>query len=122
MDIAKKLTLGPSPHGKDSHRVNGFDTKSVTPKYVALAIAVSLSGLSTIASAVSQAQTCETPPGGIMFITQDCIDPQFDRPVIDRQEDLKRPVLTHRVSGHFEGTDVKFSFFFPPKAQWNFVF
>lgn len=119
MDIDKNPSLGPSPYARDSHRVNGFDTKSVTPKYVALAIAVSLCGWSTSASAASQAQTCETPPGGIMFITQDCIDPQFDRPVIDNQEDLKSPVLTHRVSGHFEGTDVKFSFFFPPKAQWK---
>lgn len=119
MDTAKKQTLGPSSYGEDSHRVNGFDTKPVTPKHVALAIAVSLSGWSTTASAASQAPTCETPPGGIMFITQDCIDPQFDRPVIDSREDVKSPVLTHRVSGHFEGTDVKFSFFFPPKAQWK---
>lgn len=119
MDTAKKQTLGPSSYGEDSHRVNGFDTKPVTPKRVALAIAVSLSGWSTTASAASQAPTCETPPGGIMFITQDCIDPQFDRPVIDSREDVKSPVLTHRVSGHFEGTDVKFSFFFPPKAQWK---
>lgn len=119
MDIDKNPSLGPSPHAKDSYRVNGFDTKPVTPKYVALAIAVSLSGWSTTASAASQAQNCVTPPGGIMFITQDCIDPQFDRPVIDSREDLKSPVLTHRVSGHFEGTDVKFSFFFPPKAQWK---
>lgn len=119
MDIDKNPSLGPSPYAKDSHRVNGFDTKPVTPKHVALAIAVSLSGWSTTASAASQAPTCETPPGGIMFITQDCIDPQFDRPVIDSREDVKSPVLTHRVSGHFEGTDVKFSFFFPPKAQWK---
>lgn len=119
MDTAKKQTLGPSSYGEDSHRVNGFDTKPVTPKHVALAIAVSLSGWSTTASAASQAPTCETPPGGIMFITQDCIDPQFDRPVIDSREDVKSPVLTHRVSGHFEGTDIKFSFFFPPKAQWK---
>ncbi|KPY30098.1 hypothetical protein ALO52_200101 [Pseudomonas syringae pv. primulae] len=119
MDIAKNLTLGYPPHCKHSHRVDGADTKSVASRYVALAIAVSISGLATIASAAPQSQTCETPPGGIMFITQDCIDPQFDRPVIDRREDLKSPVLTHRVSGHFEGTDVKFSFFFPPKAQWK---
>jgi hypothetical protein len=54
-----------------------------------------------------------------MFITQDCTDPDFDRPVIDSQEDLTGPVLAHRVSGHFEGTNAKFSFYFPPKAQWK---
>jgi hypothetical protein len=54
-----------------------------------------------------------------MFITQDCTDPDFNRPVIDSQEDLTRPALVRRVSGHFEGTDAKFSFYFPPKALWK---
>lgn len=117
MNNAKHLTQVAPPPDTDFHRGNGFNTKFVASR--CLVLAVSLGGLSTIASAASQSPSCETPPGGIMFITQDCIDPQFDRPVIDSQEDLKSPVLTHRVSGHFEGTDVKFSFFFPPKAQWK---
>ena len=117
MNNAKKLTLVAAPPGTDFHRGDGFNKKFVASR--CLVLAVSLGGLSTLASAASQSPPCETPPGGIMFITQDCVDPEFDRPVIDSREDLKSPVLTHRVSGHFEGTDVKFSFFFPPKAQWK---
>ncbi|MFJ4156224.1 Tat pathway signal sequence domain protein [Pseudomonas sp. NPDC089752] len=54
-----------------------------------------------------------------MFVTADCTDPDFAKPVIDSREDLQSPIPLHRVSGHFEGTDAKFSFYFPPKSQWQ---
>ncbi|WP_407309003.1 Tat pathway signal sequence domain protein [Pseudomonas sp. nanlin1] len=117
MNNAENLNLLAAPLGTDFHRGHGFNQRFVACRR--LVFAMSLVGLSTLACAGPQPPACETPPGGIIFITQDCVDPQFDRPVIDRREDVQSPVLTHRVSGHFEGTDVTFSFFFPPKDQWK---
>ena len=117
MSNTKSPTPAAQPHDKNAHSDKGFNTKRLAAKCILLSVA--LGGLSTISLAAPQSRPCETPPGGIMFVTQDCIDPEFANPVIDSREDLKSPVPTHRVSGHFEGTDVKFSFFFPPKAQWK---
>ena len=117
MSNTKSPTPVAQPHDKNAHSDKGFNTKRLAAKCILLSVA--LGGLSTISLAAPQSRPCETPPGGIMFVTQDCIDPEFANPVIDSREDLKSPVPTHRVSGHFEGTDVKFSFFFPPKAQWK---
>lgn len=57
--------------------------------------------------------------GGPMWITVECVDPQFSRPVIDSRTDVTTPVPHHKVSGHFEGTDKKFTFYFPPKSQYE---
>lgn len=54
-----------------------------------------------------------------VWITSDNEDPLYNQPVIDSQEDLAFPVLHRRVSGYFEGTDKRFSFYFPPKSQWQ---
>lgn len=54
-----------------------------------------------------------------LWITPDSVDPIYNQPVIDSQEDLTTPVEHRRVSGHFEGTDRKFTFYFPPKNLWK---
>ena len=54
-----------------------------------------------------------------MFVTADCVDPLYDEPVIDSETDLTTPVPHHRVSGHFAGTDKRFTFYLPPKEQWD---
>ena len=52
-------------------------------------------------------------------------DPRFARPVIDRDEWQERhlpsgEVLPYRfLHGSFEGTDVKFSFCFPPEEKYE---
>ncbi|OMC72492.1 Tat pathway signal sequence domain protein [Paenibacillus sp. FSL H7-0326] len=46
-------------------------------------------------------------------------DPLYNRPVIDSQTDITSPVPHRKVSGHFEGTDKKFTFYFPLKSQWG---
>ncbi|ULT54880.1 Tat pathway signal sequence domain protein [Neobacillus drentensis] len=56
---------------------------------------------------------------GPMWITADCEDPLYNRPVIDSETDHTTPVPHHRVSGHFEGTNKKFNFYFPLKSQWK---
>jgi hypothetical protein len=65
--------------------------------------------------------------GGPLWVTADCVDPLYNRPVIDSQTELTTPVPHHKVSGHFEGTEKRFNFYFPPKSQWegrffNFVY
>jgi len=54
-----------------------------------------------------------------IWITADNEDPLYNRPVIDSQEDLTIPVPHHKVSGHFEETDKRFNFYFPPKSLWE---
>lgn len=54
-----------------------------------------------------------------MLVTLDCIDPDYARPVIDSRVDISTPVAVHKVSGHFEGTNAKFNFYFPPQAKWD---
>jgi hypothetical protein len=39
--------------------------------------------------------------------------------VIDAEQDLATPVVHHRVSGHFEGTDIQFDIYLPPREQWK---
>jgi len=54
-----------------------------------------------------------------LWITSECNDPLYNQPVIDSQEDLTTPIVHRKVSGHFEGTDKKFNFYFPAKNQWE---
>jgi hypothetical protein len=54
-----------------------------------------------------------------MFVTADCVDPLYNQPVIDSEVDLTTPIPHHRVSGHFEGTEKRFTFYFPPESQWD---
>ncbi|MDI4646365.1 S-layer homology domain-containing protein [Cohnella hashimotonis] len=82
--------------------------------------------LSTLFAPVLSASAETAPPpcevkatGGPMWITGECVDPQYDNPVIDSETDLTSPVPVHKVSGHFEGTAKKFNFYFPPKSQWQ---
>lgn len=55
---------------------------------------------------------CEGEP---LFITEDCLDPELSRPVIDLEEERTSPVPHHYVNGHFEGTATRFAFYFPPR-------
>ena len=60
-----------------------------------------------------------TQPGGPVQVTPDCVDPLYARPVIDSEQDLTTPVVHRRVSGHFEGTEVKFTVYLPPANRWK---
>ena len=63
---------------------------------------------------------CTSPAGGgPVWITADCVDPLYDKPVIDSEKDVTSPSPHHQVSGHFAGTDKRFNFYFPPKQDWE---
>jgi hypothetical protein len=52
-------------------------------------------------------------------VTADSIDPDYAEPFVDCDEERSEPVPHRYVSGGFRGTDARFSFYFPPKAQYQ---
>ncbi|MEU4311270.1 hypothetical protein [Nocardia sp. NPDC024068] len=83
---------------------------------------VMVSAMVTIPGArvAAEPALCVPPAaGGPVWVNADCVDPEFDTPVIDQVEDVATPVPHHRVSGYFEGTDKRFNFYFPAKEKWQ---
>lgn len=54
-----------------------------------------------------------------MFVTGDCVDPRYNDPYVDIDEQRTTPVPHRYVHGGFKGTDAKFSFCFPPREQYQ---
>lgn len=46
-------------------------------------------------------------------------DPKFQKPYIDIEEDREGAVLYHYIHGGFEGTDTRFSLYFPEKQNYK---
>ncbi len=51
--------------------------------------------------------------------TADSVDPDYNDPVIDIDEERSEPVPHRYVHGHFKGTEGRFSFYFPPTDQYQ---
>ncbi|KFY26671.1 hypothetical protein V493_03942 [Pseudogymnoascus sp. VKM F-4281 (FW-2241)] len=83
---------------------------------------VVLSSLSNKAVAIA---SYDGPPcksaevGGPFYITPACIDPIYSTPIILSQTDEQWPTPHHLVNGHFNGTDVSFNIYLPPKPHWH---
>lgn len=84
-----------------------------------IALALSVVPLSAAAASAAAPDCVATVPRGPVQVTPDCVDPLYARPVIDSEQDLTTPVAHHRVSGHFEGTAVRFTIYLPPAARWQ---
>lgn len=95
-----------------AHYVTG-----ATGVVAALGVLVALS--LTVPTGPSESQCAPTQQGGPMWVTADCVDPDYSKPVIDEESDLTNPVPVHKVSGHFDGTDKKFNIYLPPKDKWQ---
>lgn len=52
-------------------------------------------------------------------VTADSIDPDYAEPFVDVDEQRSTPEPHRYVSGGFKGTDARFSFYFPPKEQYQ---
>lgn len=52
-------------------------------------------------------------------VTADSVDPDFREPFIEVDEERVDPVPHRYVHGGFAGTDARFSFYFPPAAQYR---
>jgi hypothetical protein len=57
---------------------------------------------------------CVALSGAPMFVTAGCVDPRYNDPYVDVDEQRTTPVLHRYIHGGFKGTDAKFSFYFPP--------
>src|SRR4051794_108102 len=82
-------------------------------------VATAFTGPAAVAAEPVQ---CAPDARGAWQITADCIDPLYAQPVIDAETDETHPVPHHRVAGHFEGTNIQFTFYFHPaaeKAKWK---
>jgi hypothetical protein len=91
-------------------------------RVLAAATALVVGALILIAStsSVSTAAACSPPASSTaMLVTGDCIDPRFNQPYVDIEEERTTPVPHRYVHGGFTGTDAKFSFYFPPKEQYQ---
>ncbi len=54
-----------------------------------------------------------------LFVTGDSIDPDFAEPFVEIDEQRAEPVPHRYVHGGFKGTNARFSFYFPPAAQYQ---
>lgn len=71
-------------------------------------------------TASSDPPVCAPPfPGAPIFVTDECIDPVLNTPVVDVDEWRQTPVPHRYVNGHFENTGTRFSFYFPPEDQYE---
>ncbi|MGX9901362.1 hypothetical protein ACW0JT_18485 [Arthrobacter sp. SA17] len=88
---------------------------------IALIVALGAgAGLAPVpASAATPAPCISSTSRGPLWVTADCVDPLYNRPVIDSETDLEHPFALHKVSGHFEGTTSRFNFYFPQKDKWQ---
>ena len=86
------------------------------------AIATQIASTQTASTQTASATTLECAPpvgGGAMIVTPDCVDPRFKDAFIDVDEMRTTPVPHRYVHGGFVGTGARFSFYFPPKEQYQ---
>ena len=75
-------------------------------------------GIPLLLACLTLIQGClqQPQPTKIEFSTE---DPMFQQPYIDIDETRDDPVRHRYVHGGFTGTDTRFSFYFPPKEQYE---
>lgn len=54
-----------------------------------------------------------------MQVTESSVDPDYDDPYIEIDEERSEPVPHRYVHGGFRGTEARFSFYFPPAGQYR---
>jgi hypothetical protein len=87
---------------------------------VVVVLGATVTSTQSTSTASAEPPTCRPPEAGApMFVSAECVDPRFNRPVIDRDEWRDTPVRHRYVNGHFEGTDARFSFYFPAPEQYQ---
>jgi len=94
----------------------------------AVGVVVTAAGCTGVATGVTSAPqpTCQQGSNGVLFVTPGCQDPALTQPYtdVDEQRTTTDPAthvtVTYRyVHGGFAGTNARFSFYFPPKAQYR---
>ncbi|MEU1972709.1 PKD domain-containing protein [Microbacterium sp. NPDC019599] len=93
-----------------------------TPVALGAAIAVAVALLPATPAMAAPALCVDPGFGKPIQVSADCIDPTYANPVIDVESDETLPVPHHRVSGHFEGTNIQFTIYLhaeADKAKWD---
>ncbi|KAK2686792.1 hypothetical protein QWA68_014943 [Fusarium oxysporum] len=81
---------------------------------------LSLASAAAINHPRADAAECQfKEPGGPLLVTTDCIDPQYNSPIITNETDETHPVPHRRIQGHFNGTTVDFNIYLPPHEVWK---
>ncbi|KAH7161658.1 hypothetical protein EDB81DRAFT_839959 [Dactylonectria macrodidyma] len=62
---------------------------------------------------------CLTPENGPMFVTADCVDPEYRTVIIDSETHQTSPVTHRKVSGHFDNSSIIINIYLPPKHKWK---
>jgi len=70
----------------------------------------------TATATATGVQTDDPAPQGV---DAESVDPQFSQPYVELSEWREHPVPHRYVRGGFKGTDARFSFYFPPKDQYQ---
>ena len=90
-----------------------------------LAVAVVVPPLAS-ARAGAQVEQCQPGANGAVFVTETCVDPDLQDPYTDKDEErtvtdpaTKEKVRYRYVHGGFEGTDARFSLYFPTPQQYR---
>jgi hypothetical protein len=76
----------------------------------------SLTGERLSEAAAAAAAPAAAEPG---LVTADFVDPQFNQPYIEIDEQRSEPAPHRYVHGGFRGTDARFSFYLPPKERYQ---
>lgn len=103
----------------DSHMIS---SRKIVCKAAAGALAMVMLSSLLIPSTGTFAEAGSTAPQNVSastLVAPDSVDPLYNNPVIDSETDLTTPVPHRKVSGHFEGTDKKFNFYFPVKSKFT---
>jgi hypothetical protein len=71
-------------------------------------------------------EPCQTPPGATMFITLDCVDPEYQEAFIDVDEQRATTDPAKNVTGSyryvhvgFTDTNTRFAFYYPVSAEYQ---
>ncbi|KAI1250140.1 hypothetical protein MGN70_007192 [Eutypa lata] len=73
-----------------------------------------------VTSTVALESECQIQyPNGPMLVTADCIDPDYNQPIINSKTFKNSTTPYTLYSGHFEGTTVDFNIYFPGKSNWD---
>ena len=121
---------------KSDSRARTMTTRLAIAAFAVLGVSI----LIVQASTARAAEVCSPRSAGApLLVTADCLDPRFDQPYIDVEEWRDEPAETPSVlglttqrhdaphikvrhlyvHGGFKGTDAKFSFYLPPKEQYQ---
>ena len=91
---------------------------------LALGVAIALTAvlLPALPAAAEPAPCVQSAPNAPVQVTADCVDATYSKPIIDAETDQTTPVPHHRVSGHFEGTNIQFTIYLhaqADKVKWD---